>query len=782
MDRIELAGSWKLSDLQDHELTAQLPGDNYSALLDAGMIPDPYYGDNEDLVQWPRERTWVFTREFEADPELLRKRSVYLNLDSIDTLAEIRLNGTLIGKTDNMFLRFRCEVKPFLNTGRNTLEIKISPPGPEAERRAGKLDFPLFWTPNNKLPYMNLIRKVQCHSGWDWGITLVVCGIYGKMYLQGIDHSRIEHVYTEQDHQAGSCTLKVTAEVTGEEDDEIVFEFDGEVHRVPSSRKAETFFTVREPKLWYPRGYGEQPLYDLRVRTGGSEVVKKIGLRKVELVREKDEIGRSMFFRINDIPVFCKGADWIPADAMPRRMTRDVYQRLISDAAAVHMNMLRVWGGGLYEDDAFYEISDELGILIWQDLMFACSEYPSGGDFMESVKEEVEYQVKRLRDHACIVMWCGDNEIAELVTGAPGAELYTRLSNYDRFNLRLEDAVHAADPTRVFWPSSPCNGPLEMHGSWRDDTKGDLHYWDVWHNGKPFEAYYTVRPRFCSEFGYQSFPGIKTVRRYGGVNVTDPIMEKHQKNAAGNMKILDMFARYFPFPSGLENFVYLSQVQQAVAIRTAVEFWRSLRPRCMGALYWQLNDNWPVASWSSIDYGGDWKLLHYAARHFFAPQLATARINEEHEAEFTLVNDSMEAKSGLLRIEKISFRGEIQEKREIQADIPAGSSVCAAKWVVQPSADSFLHYEWNDCSGDLFLLPYKSCALGKASVKIQKTEDGFELAADLPAFFVSLEMEGVVWSDNMFTLLPGVPKTVHAVRGKIKGSPLIRHLATVDHN
>ena len=412
MNTIELAGMWSLSDLQEHTLSAHLPGDNYSALWEAGVIPDPYYGRNEDLVQWPRERTWVFSKEFDVDTELLQNKYVFLNLDSIDTLAEIRLNGKLIGTTENMFIRFRCEVKPLLKVGTNVLEIKIFPPGPEADKRAAALSFPLKWSTNNQIPYQNLIRKVQCHSGWDWGITLVVCGIYGKMYLQGVDHASIDHVYTEQNHQNGKCILKVTAELAGDEE-EVVFEFNGEIHKVTASGTAETRFTVEDPKLWFPLEYGDQPLYTLTVSAGKSKITKKIGLRKVELIREKDEAGSSMYFKINDIPVFCKGADWIPVDAMPRRMTREVYQRLIQDAASVHMNMLRVWGGGLYEEEDFYEICDELGILVWQDCMFSCAEYPSEGKFMESVEQETEYQIKRLRDHASIVLWCGDNEIAE---------------------------------------------------------------------------------------------------------------------------------------------------------------------------------------------------------------------------------------------------------------------------------------------------------------------------------------------------------------------------------
>ena len=615
------------------------------------------------------------------------------------------------------------------------------------------------------VPHINLIRKVQCHSGWDWGISLVVCGLYGGLYLEANDGCRIEHLYSVQRHEAGKVVLTAFAELSGDAA-EVEFRFDGETCVASGAGKVSAEFVVESPRLWYPNGAGGHPLYELSATVGGHTVRRRIGLRTVEVVSEPDAAGRSMYFKINGIPVFAKGADWIPCDAMPRRMTREVYDRLTGDAAAVGMNMLRVWGGGQYENEDFYEFCDERGIMLWHDLMFACAEYPSTPEFLELVAPEVEYQVKRLRDHASIVLWCGDNEVPGLMRGE-GMELVRHAVNYDRLNRALKSWVHEADPTRVFWPSSPCCGPDDGFGDWHDDSRGDMHYWKVWHKGEPFEAYYTVRPRFCAEFCFQSFPALSTVRGFGGRNVTDPVMECHQKNRAGNAKIIGMFARYFRFPSGMEEFVYLSQVQQLVAIRTAVEFWRTLRPHCMGTMYWQLNDNWPVASWSSIDYHGNWKLLHYAAKRFYAPLLATARREEDGSVGFYAVNDGLTEFSGVLEIEHLSFSGEVLSRREIPVAVAPGGAMRIDAAGVPSSGDGFLHYRLGDSEGDFFFADFKELELPEANIELTARGDGsYEISADRPAFFVALECEKpTVWSDNGFTLLPGRPRIIRKVRG-----------------
>ena len=765
MSRIDLSGEWSLSAENVSPVTAKLPGDNYSALFAAGIIPDPYFGCNEELVQWPRDLEWRFVREFDVAADLLARESVFLNLDSIDTFGEIFLNGVSAGSSSNMFVRFRREVKALLLPGRNTIEVVISPPAPEAFEAAKRQGMELRYYTQYAIPHVNRIRKVQCHGGWDWGISLVVCGLYGNLYLEADDGRRIEQLYSVQHHEPDRVRLTVVAEVTGGAG-EVEFRFDGETRKVTGQGEVRAEFIIESPRLWYPNGLGEQPLYELEARAGGGTVRRRIGLRRAELVTVPDDDGRSMYFRINGIPVFAKGADWIPCDAMPGRQTENVYRRLIGDAAAVGMNMLRVWGGGQYENEIFYDLCDEHGIMVWQDLMFACMEYPSTPDFLAAVEPEVEYQVKRLRDHASIVLWCGDNEVPGLLRGE-GPEFARRAENYERLNRALAGWVEKADPTRVFWPSSPCNGPGECFGAWHDDSKGDMHYWKVWHSGEPFESYYKVRPRFCSEFGFQSFPALSTVRGYGGANVSDPVMECHQKNGMGNARIVGTFMRYFRFPSDLSEFVYLSQVQQLLAIRTAVEFWRTLRPRCMGTLYWQLNDNWPVASWSSIDYWGNWKLLHCGAKRFYAPLLVTARREEDGLPGFYAVNDARTDFSGTLTVERWSFDGRILEMHELPAAVPAGSAVRIDVPELRASEEGFLHFVLGDAEGDFFFAPFKSLNLAAPDIHLTWLDaERCELSAAAPAFFVALSCdEPTVWSDNAFTLLPGRPRIVRRLRG-----------------
>ena len=791
MSEINLAGEWALScNKEDFQpVPAGIPGDNYSALLRNKLIPDPYPGRNEEDVQWVRDYDWTCVKEFNVDPELLKKDSVYLNIDSLDTFADIRINGKDAGSSRNMFRRIRTDVKPLLKAGKNRIEIVIHSPVAKAEEEALKQPVPLGINGNNRVPYMNLIRKVQCHAGWDWGICLVVSGIYGDIYLKGVDNARLDYVYTEQKHSPGRCILDVTAELYSENGGRttVDFEFNGEKKRkeitlAPGINKVFSSFAVDKPELWYPAGYGGQPLYPLTVSTPDETIRKNIGLRRLELINEPDETGISMKFRVNGIDVFCKGANWIPVDAMPRRHTREVYERLLSDAAAANMNMLRVWGGGQYENEAFYELCDKKGIMIWHDCMFACAQYPSTPDFLENITGELVHQVKRLRDHASIALWCGDNEVVGLMGGSGSPGYTMKILNYDRFNQSVEKAVRSADPTRTFWPSSPCNGPMNFDGSWHDDSKGDMHYWSVWHSGKSFSAYYNVIPRFCSEFGYQSFPAQSTVDRYTEGkqrNVTSPVMEHHQRNGGGNSKIVEMFTRYFRFPDGFENFIYLSQVQQALAIKTGVEFWRHLKPVCMGTLYWQLNDNWPVASWSSIDYYGNWKQLHYHAKRFYSPVIVTSFLNSSNRLEIWATSDVNSEFKGKIQCALYDFSGKKLKEFEFNAELPPlGSEKIhdfnAAELTEDPAgaflfltlegrADgrSYSHYN------DQFFTEYKKCDLLQPAIKAKLTKEAagkwnLELNTDFPAFYTFVELRGTqtVFSDNSFTLLPGKAKVI----------------------
>jgi len=679
-ERCELAGIWSLAPVDGRiaSVPATMPGDNFTALMQANVIPDPYLLCNENLVQWVAETNWILERDFTVPDAMLIKGSIFLNLDSVDTFAEIWINDQPITTVKNMFRRIRCEVKPLLKPGCNRIRIVIMSPVRAAALEDGKLVAHLPQNPNNRYPYFNLIRKAQCHAGWDWGICLPTSGLYGELYLQAVDSARIESVRHREFYASNEVKIEVTvdffAQKNGEIDVIVELNEERQKYRVVLSsgeNHASFFFTIDNPELWFPSGYGAQKLYELDVVTPDQCVKRKIGLRRAEVIHQKDQYGWSMGFRVNGIDLFAKGANWIPVDAMPGRFPVGGYRRLLEAAKTANMNMIRVWGGGIYETDEFYDLCDELGLLVWQDLMFACAQYPSTPDFLAEVRDELGYQIRRLQSHASLVLWCGDNEVFMcLGTAEDRLEYAARRVNFDRLNRTLAEMTAIYDPDRMFWPSSPCNGPENMHQSCHEMSHGDMHYWQVWHGGEPFSAYYQIRPRFCSEFGYQSFPSLRMIRQYtfdGPMNVTSPVMEHHQRHSGGNSRIIEMFTRYFRFPVGEEAVIYLSQLQQALAIKTAVEFWRTLKPYCRGTLYWQFNDNWPVASWSGIDYYGEWKQLQYHAKRFYAPLLVTAFRMPDGVPELHVVSDLNTAFDGEVRATFIDFNG--QSRQQLRWDV-----------------------------------------------------------------------------------------------------------------
>ena len=812
MNKIDLSGTWTLSCTKPgfQAIPGPIPGENCSALIDAGLAPDPYIAFNENEIQWVREYDWTWSRKFEVGEDFLDQKRIWLNIDSLDTVGEIRINGRTVVSSRNMFCRIRTEVKEFLRTGENTIEAVITAVEKYGASEADK--FPLKIGNGiglRRMTNLNLVRKIQCQGGWDWGPCIPVSGIYGEIALEGSNGARIEHVYTRQTHVPGICILEVTAEIDSDFDgvQQVVFVFDKTVRTVSAElhrgiNKVNTVFKVKNPRLWYPAGYGEQPLYELTVTADSCRVWKRIGLRDLKTVSHPDEHGICLYFEVNGIAVFAKGADWIPIDARPQTYTRERYDRLLSNAVEANMNALRVWGGGLYENDDFYDLCDEKGILLWHDCMFACAQYPASDDFLSLVRAEIDYQVKRLRDHACIALWCGDNECGQFLRWAGQKELPLIL-NYDRFNQAVGRAVAAADPTQTFWPTSPCNSQSDISG-WDDDSKGDMHYWKVWHSGADFEAYYDVVPRFCSEFGFQAFPAQNTVDFYTQGqqrNVTSPLMEHHQRNAAGNSKIVEMFTRYFRFPATFEDFIYLSQVQQAVAIKSGVEFWRTLKPVCMGTIYWQLNDNWPVASWSSLDYFGSWKQLHYHAKRFYAPVMAAAIRKNPDIIELRMANDLMHEVAGKLFLSVYSVHGEVKKTRDFPVRLGPNSAAVLETIPVRELTDDpeneFLYLEFQGqaqgraltFTNECFMAKYKKYQLDQPQIghRFFKAEDGtvqLELSTDKPAFYVFAEFKGIqsVFSDNSFTLLPDRPRILSLRTeaeysiSELEGKLVIRHL------
>jgi beta-mannosidase len=545
-----------------------------------------------------------------------------------------------------MFRQWEFDVSKVLKGGENTISITFASARLYTRERDQKrrLSTPKC-APHEEggRPYL---RKEQCNFGWDWGPVLVTAGIWLPIRIVAHDVARLDDVKVDQKHENGGVSLGVSIAAQLLRDGvactaEASVRLDGaEVASASTTLEGGTGnveLAIDSPKLWWPAGHGEQPLYDVAVVLKDGEGVeldswrRRVGLRTLELVREKDQWGESFTFACNGRSFFAKGADWIPADAIKGRLDPEMIRDLLQSARDGNMNMLRVWGGGLYEPDHFYDICDELGLCVWQDFMYACSAYPTDDPaFVANIEAEAVYQVKRLRHHASLALWCGNNELEQGVA-VKGRENSTwpRMpwDEYAKvFDVLLADIVEKHDGVRAYWPSSP-HTPYENRDNHGDERWGDVHHWAVWHGKKPFEWYRTTQPRFCSEFGFQSFPEPRTVETYAAAgderNITSAVMEHHQRSGIGNTTIMQYMLSWFPMPNGSESVLWLSQIQQGLAIKYAVEHWRQHMDRCRGALYWQLNDNWPVASWASIDYYGRWKALQYMSKRFFAPLMVS---------------------------------------------------------------------------------------------------------------------------------------------------------------
>ncbi|GGF29005.1 beta-mannosidase [Youhaiella tibetensis] len=811
---IALSGVYALtSPKYDGAFGIDLPGDVHTALIEAGEIPDPYFGANEQDVMWVNHTPWSVERNFDAAPEDL-DGYLTLTLSEVDCIARISLNGELIAETDNAFRRYDFDVTGKVRPGENHIQIDFAVTRDVAKARAQAHPFPIPFTKNyqtNGLEgvHMNFVRKVACHAGWDWGICLMPTGVYGRMAIRKSRLARQESVQVDQAHGKKSVELSIATRVYAfaEGSVELGHTIDGQViaDKVVV-RPGENVFvhnvTIKNPRLWWPSGQGEQPLYDLVTTLDGEVTSRRIGLRKLEWVIEKDAIDHSFKVRINGRDITAMGANWIPADAIPSRITEPVVRDLLESAVAANMNMIRIWGGGQYEPDYFYDLCDELGLLVWQDFMFACMSYPSNREFLDNVRVEITQQVRRLSHHACIALWCGDNEVIGSLTwyDETKANPERYLANYDRMSSMLQSIVEDEDPARRFWPSSPSLGYLDFSDGWHSDTRGDLHYWDVWHSAKPFEAYRTVNPRFASEFGFQSFTSMNVIETFTTPedrNPSSPVMENHQRNDGGNARILETMCRYFRFPATFEQMVFLSQIQQGLAIKTAIEYWRSTKPRCMGTLFWQINDTYPVASWASLDYGGQWKLLHYMARRFFLPVNVVA-VPDKEKGDIVLkgINDTASRAEISLEVRIVNVDGSSTTVHDKRGKIGPDAAAELARVPLNNLGDGdFLAFSWTGEDGnllgenDFFPRAYKYYDVPDAKVKAAwSTQDGapvLTLTADRPAFFVtaSVDVPGY-FSDNALTLVPGretrltfTPRHGAKVTQKALASSLrIRHL------
>jgi beta-mannosidase len=608
--------------------SARVPGCVHRDLLRHHLLPDPFWADNEARVQWVGERAWEYRTRFFLPAAMAGDENIDLVADGLDTLATLWLNGRKLGRSENMFTAAGFPARHLLRKGGNELLIRFD----SATRYVRT--HRLAHRPreiNDPVGGATRIRKQQCQFGWDWGPRLVTAGIWRDIRLESWGANRLVTVRVKQQHRDNRVTLSFTPELA-RKDPRIRYtgtvSLAGEVVASIENLKAR----IDRPALWWPNGQGAQPLYTVELVAhdpAGRELgrwKRRLGLRTLALRRTADQWGQSFAFVVNGRPLFAKGASWIPAHSFVAGLTRDDYARDLRSAAQAHMNMIRVWGGGIYESEDFYDLCDELGLLVWQDFMFACTLYPGDRAFQRLVKAEAVCQVRRLRHRACLALWCGNNEL-ELLNGEALRVPAARRAYDAIFRGVLPGAVTTHDGVTPYWRSSPAQA--EGRGLADPERSGNAHFWDVWHARHPVERYQEKHFRFVSEFGMQSFSSPAVAARFcppAQLNVFSPPMENHQKNPAGNQILLDYISRRYRFPKDYAALAYLSQLNQAHCMQVGVEHYRRSMPRTMGALYWQLNDCWPGASWSSLEFGGRWKPLHHAARRFFAPAIVSATL------------------------------------------------------------------------------------------------------------------------------------------------------------
>lgn len=785
---------------------AKVPGTIHQDLLNHNRIPNPFYGMNEEAVQWVENEDWMYRTSFVVTEEQLNRDAAVLELDGLDTYADVFLNGALILRSDNMFVGHKVPVKSVLRKGENRLLIRFRSAVKEAlpQWETNGFDYPADNDHSSKRVSI-YTRKAPYSYGWDWGIRLATCGIWRPVRLVFSDVARIEDYYVRQasvsaskadvdnrleitnvTSQPVSALLKVAYHYSANDTKEV----QKQIELRPGENTVSLPVMIDNPHLWMPNGWGEPSLYKFTasVSVDGVEVAsqeRQVGLRSIRVVMEDDEHGKSFYFEVNGHPMFAKGANFIPDDALLPNVTTERYKRIFEDVKAANMNMLRVWGGGIYEDDKFYDEADRNGILIWQDFLFACTTYPHDPLFLKRVEAEAEYNIKRLRGHASLAMWCGNNEIYEGVRywgwkNKYTAEAFAEMNRgYDvLFRQLLPDMVKRFDSDRFYMHGSPYEANWGRPESWKI---ADSHNWGTWYGRKPFESFDSEIPRFMSEYGFQAFPEMKTIRTFAeekDFELESPVMNAHQKATIGNALIKQTMGLYYKVPAKFEDLVYVGLVLQGQGMRHGIEAHRRNRPYCMGSLFWQLNDSWPVVSWSSIDYYGNWKAMQYQSQRAFAPVLINA-IKEGDDLCVYLISDELQDRDDVrLTVELMDFDGKSHGKWTHSGKLSANTSMLFLKKRVdeflskQDAATSFLRFTLKAKNGasladEVFYFAYpKDQKLPEARIEtsvkrrgeaIEMTLKADKLARDI---FIEVPVQGVRFSDNFFDLLPGQRKKI----------------------
>jgi beta-mannosidase len=787
---LDLNGTWNMKRVGEEEvIRGTVPGSVYNDLLKAGKMEDPFYRDNEAAALELSKYSYQYERTFNIEDSQRKSDKLLLVCEGLDTLAEVYVNEVLIAKTNNMHRRYEFDIKAVVQVGENSIRVIFKSPLEFVE--AKHLENPLWGVDNAVQGYPHL-RKSHCMFGWDWGPQIPDMGIWRDIYIRSYNIAKLEDVYITQKHFDNSVQLNVRArlEKFGQGENAIKV-----VVTNPNGECIETAITAQNleenikiqidnPKLWWPNGYGEQPLYKVQVILTGADIIldeksDNIGLRTMTVSQETDQWGKSFAFNVNGISIFSMGADYIPEDNILARYSYEKTEKLIQNCVAANFNSIRIWGGAHYPEDYFYDLCDKYGLVIWHDFMFACAVYDLSEEFKENIAAELKDNIIRIRHHASLGLWCGNNEMEtawECWEFPKTAKL--RTDYIKQFEVLFPEIVKKYDPATFYWSSSPSSGGSFDRAN--DENCGDMHDWSIWHGRKPFTDFRNRYPRFMSEFGMESFPNIKTVESFTipeDRNIFSYVMESHQKCHNGNETTLSYIAQYFKYPKDFKSLLYTSQILQAEGIKYGVEHWRRNRGRCMGAIYWQLNDCWPVASWASIDYYGRWKALHYAAKKFFAPVLISA-CEEGTKASIHVSNETMRKVSGMVNCKLRDNKSKIIEGFSRQIEVEALTSMKCMDLdfskslnCIERMRNLYLEFEFivdNKVvsSGTVMFVKPKhfNFADPQLKVDINEMEDRFVLnvSSDAYAKFVELDMTEVdgIFSDNYFDLSAGELKNI----------------------
>lgn len=819
-----LNGQWELAEAGNDRLCeVQVPGSVLSGLYGAGKIEDPFYRTNEDVTRELFRKDYEFSRTFVAAEDILKEEKIILVCEGLDTLADIYINGQKAGSADNMHRTWKLDVKEFFHSGENQIRIVFRSVFKYIEAYEYEDNKEIHYVPCGGMKGNQLIRKAHCMFGWDWGPQTIDAGIFRDIYLEAYSHPRIEDVKITQVQGDNAVDVCTTVAVSGDAVDKcqvrVTIQEDAESvcgHRTGANdRKTEAHVckvgetvsvnnnpavltsSIHNPKLWWPNGYGDQPLYKVQVElldeygTVLETITKRIGLRTLTISQEKDLWGKEFAFCVNGVKIFAMGGNYIPEDCIYSRITPEVQKYLLESCKRANFNCVRVWGGGYYPSDHFYDLCDEMGLIVWQDLMFACNVYDLTEEFEENITKEITENVKRLRHHASLGLWCGNNEMESAWDHWPEVQSeskYLRADYIKMFEYVIPKAVRAADSETFFWQSSPSSGGCFDDPD--DENRGDCHYWDVWHGQKPFTDYQKHYFRFCSEFGFQSFPCLKTVESFTEEkdrNIFSRVMENHQKNPAANGKILYYLSENFRYPENFRKLLYVSQILQGMAMKYGVDHWRRHRGRCMGTLYWQINDNWPVASWASIDYFGRWKALHYMAKKFYGPQ-AVSMCMDGDIMQVYLANESMDAQSYQVAFYVKNMECEILEKLTgtgtvgVQESAPI-LAVDVSGWE-DKKYEIFLEAEVTLADGGVLcdvetLVPYKYLELDKPEITAEVEEQGDAFVIHLksscfsPFTAIGFTDADVTLEDNFFHMTDGEEMCVRLDKKDIRNGEIL---------